>query len=199
MDKVYVIGVCGPSCSGKTKTVDEIVSSLPSDVTILSQDSYYLTGSEDTNYDVPEAIDFDLMADHLKQLIEGKGVKAPIYDFSTHSRVLETDLKLPSKIVILEGILIFTQKELRDLIDLKVYISAYNELAFARRLKRDVESRGRTIEEVTERYFKDVLPSSKIHVEPTECYADIVLKNNIQNQFLGLKLLIDHISVKLSK
>ena len=191
----YVIGVCGPSCSGKTKTVKSIIDSLKEKSIVISQDNYYFTGDDNTNYDIPTAIDFSLLISHIKDLINGKCIQSPIYDFSTHSRLKETIEIKPSQIVIIEGILIFTQKELLNLINLKVYISAYQELAFSRRLKRDVEERGRSIEEVTERYFKDVLPSTKQYVEPSENFSDIVLKNNIENNFIGLEILLNHISM----
>ena len=191
---VHVLSICGPSCSGKTKCLNAIKNALPEEsVTVLSQDHYYFSGNEETNYDVPEAIDFDLLIQHVKDLIEGKSIQCPIYDFATHSRLNETITIKSSKIIIVEGILIFTQKELLALFDLKIYISAYPELALSRRLKRDVEERGRTIEEITERYFKDVLPSTKRYVEPSEDFSDIVLKNNTKDKFIGLQILLNHI------
>ena len=197
--KTYVIGVCGPSCSGKTMAVEKIVQSQGGKkVSVINQDSYYFSGSKSDNYDIPGAIDFAKMVSDVKKLLKGEEAEIPIYDFLTHTRLKETKKVSPPRVLVLEGILIFTQKKLRDLMNLKVYISSYNELAFSRRLKRDVETRGRKIEEVTERYFKDVLPSSKIYVEPTECYSDIVLKNNIEGEFIGLKILLDHISQVLS-
>ena len=189
----YIIGVCGASCSGKTRTVNSIVNSLKEKTVVISQDSYYFTGNENTNCDIPESIDFKLLISHIKDLLNGKCIDSPIYDFSTHSRLKETKKIIPTKIIILEGILIFTQKDLLDLINLKVFISAYSELAFSRRLKRDVEERGRTIEEITKRYFKDVLPSTKQYVEPSENFSDIVLKNNTNDKFIGLQILLDHI------
>lgn len=204
---MYVIGVCGQSCSGKTKAVQSIIESLGSsseeeisvNATVISQDSYYFPGHDETNFDVPESLDFNLMIAHIKMLINGEEVEAPIYDFTTHTRLQKTKRLIPAKVLLIEGILIFTQKELRDLMHLKVFISAYSELAFSRRLKRDVEERGRTISEVTDRYFRDVLPSSKCFVEPSESWADIVLKNNVQGKFIGLKILIDHICMVLNK
>lgn len=192
--EVHVIGVCGSTCSGKSKCVNAIKNSLPEEsVTVVSQDNYYFSGNEETNYDVPEAIDFQLLIEHIKDLASGKSIECPIYDFATHSRLKETKIIKSCKIIIVEGILIFTQKELLDLFDLKIYISAYPELALSRRLKRDVEERGRTIEEITERYFKDVLPSTKRFVEPSEDFSDIVLKNNTKDKFIGLQILINHI------
>ena len=191
---VHVFGLVGQSCAGKSVCVNTIKNSLPPEnVTVLSQDSYYFSGNDETNYDVPEAIDFDLLIQHVKDLIAGKSIECPIYDFATHSRRKETTIVKSSKIIIVEGILIFTQKELLSLFDLKIYISAYPELALSRRLKRDVEERGRTIEEITERYFKDVLPSTKRYVEPSEDFSDIVLKNNTKDKFIGLQILLNHI------
>ena len=191
---VHVISLVGASCSGKTFCLNAIKNALPEEsVTVLSQDHYYFSGNEETNYDVPEAIDFDLLIRHVKDLIEGKSIQCPIYDFATHSRLNETITIKSCKIIIVEGILIFTQKELLALFDLKIYISAYPELALSRRLKRDVEERGRTIEEITERYFKDVLPSTKRYVEPSEDFSDIVLKNNTKDKFIGLQILLNHI------
>ena len=191
---VHVLALTGASCSGKSLCVSSIKNALPEEsVTVLSQDSYYFSGNEETNYDVPEAIDFQLLIQHVKDLIAGKSIERPIYDFATHSRRKETTTVKSSKIIIVEGILIFTQKELLSLFDLKIYISAYPELALSRRLKRDVEERGRTIEEITERYFKDVLPSTKRYVEPSEDFSDIVLKNNTKDKFIGLQILLNHI------
>lgn len=191
----YVIGICGCSCSGKTTAVNAIVNQLKENTVVISQDSYYFGGNKNTNFDVPESIDFQSLISDLKTLMSGKPVDIPIYDFSTHSRKQETKRVEPAKVIIIEGILIFTQKELLDLIDLKVYISTYPELAFSRRLKRDVEQRGRTIQDVNERYFKHVLPSTKQFVEPSENFSDIVLKNNTNNQFIGLQILLNHISL----
>lgn len=190
----HVIGINGSTCCGKSLCVNAIKNALPENsVAVISQDSYYFSGNEETNYDVPEAIDFKLLISHIKDLINGKDVECPVYDFSTHSRLEKTVTVKSCKIIIVEGILIFTQKELLDLFNLKVYISAYPELALSRRLKRDVEERGRTIEEITERYFKDVLPSTKRYVEPSEDFSDIVLKNNIKDKFIGLEILLNHI------
>ena len=191
---VHVISITGSTCSGKSKCVNAIKNALSEEsVTILSQDNYYFSGNEETNYDIPESIDFQLLISHIKDLIAGKSIQCPIYDFATRSRLKETTTVKSSKIIIVEGILIFTQKELLSLFDLKIYISAYPELAFSRRLKRDVEERGRTIEEITERYFKDVLPSTKRYVEPSEDFSDIVLKNNTKDKFIGLQILLNHI------
>jgi uridine kinase len=196
--KSYIIGVAGGSCSGKTRCTESIAQHLhEDDVTILSQDSYYFGGSPETNYDVPESIDFPLLISDLKKLIAGEEIDSPIYDFSTHSRKEETKRLKPKRIIIVEGILIFTQEELRNLFNLKVFISSHGELAFCRRLERDVKERGRTQKEVIDRYFRDVLASSKKYVEPSENFCDIVLKNNLQGKFIGLQILLDHLNTVL--
>ena len=188
---MHVVGICGQTCAGKGKLVKGITDNVK-DVTVIHQDSYYFTGNENSNYDIPESIDFSLLNSHIKSLLNGDAVNCPIYCFKTHSRLNETREVKPCKILIIEGILIFTQKELLDLINLKIYISTYPELAFSRRLKRDVEERGRTISEVTERYFKDVLPSTKKYVEPSENFADIIIPNN-DSTFLGLGVLVGYL------
>jgi uridine kinase len=196
---VFVIGICGASCSGKTTVSKEIIKRYNrDDMIVLSQDNYYFSGNDNTNYDVPSAIDFEKLTSDLKDLISGKAIEMPQYDFKTHKRKEETVIVEPKKNIIVEGILIFSKKELRDLMNLKVFIMAYGELCYFRRLKRDVEERGRTHKEVSERYFRDVLPSSKTFVEPMIQFSDIALINNTDWEFIGLDILVDHLDKKFS-
>lgn len=200
----YIIGISGASCSGKTtvstkilgkiKTIDE----LNDNVCLLSQDSYYISGNVATNYDVPSALEFDLMYEHLQKLIEGETINAPIYDFSTHSRKEETKVIKPAKIIIIEGILIFTQEKIRELCDLKVYVEADDAICYARRLKRDVIERGRTFEEVEKRYLEHVVPCLNNYIKPSRFYASIILVNNTSGVFVGLDILLDHIEKKIN-
>jgi uridine kinase len=195
----YIIGICGASCSGKTTVCNQIMSRYEDkDVMMISQDNYYFGGSHETNYDIPSAIDFEKLICDVKDLMQGKEVEMPIYDFKTHSRKNETIKIKPKKYILVEGILIFSKKELRDLFDLKVFIVSYGELCYYRRLKRDVEERGRTHEEVSERYFRDVLPSSKTFVEPMMQFSDIALINNVEWKFIGLDILMDHLDKKIN-
>jgi uridine kinase len=196
---IFVIGICGASCSGKTTVSREIMKRYNSndDILVISQDNYYYGGNEDTNYDVPSAIDFDKLIQDVKNLIDDNEIDMPQYDFKTHSRRAETIRVRPKKYILVEGILIFYKKELRDLFNLKVYISSYGELCYYRRLKRDVEERGRSHQEVSERYFRDVLPASKTYVEPMIQFSDIALINNTEWQFVGLNILMDHLDKKL--
>lgn len=206
----YCIGVTGGSCSGKSyvtqkiaKTAshiydpDESGQSTPVNIVILGQDSYYK--DKQPNYDVPEAVEWTLLVHHINELKNGRSVEVPIYSFETHTRTNKTRTVLPSSLLIIEGIMIFTQKEIRDLCNLKIYVSAYPELMYARRLKRDVEERGRDADEVNERYFRDVVPSSEHYTKPTMQYADIILMNNNKDEFVGLQILLDHIEKKLKQ
>lgn len=192
-NQVTVIAVYGSSCTGKSTLVNHIVEHSEIKPTIVSQDSYYYSGSKDTNFDVPESIDFPLLVSHLKSLIKGETVESPVYCFKKHRRLEETKTLKPSKVIIVEGTLILTQQAVRELCTIKVYISAFPELLFSRRLKRDVEERGRTIDEVTTRYLRDVVNSNIFHVEPSQNHADIVLKNNIEGKFIGLNILLAYL------
>ena len=126
---VFVMGICGASCSGKTTVSKEIMKRYnDNDVLVISQDNYYFGGNENTNYDIPSAIDFDKLVIDLQDLINGKSIHMPQYDFKTHQRKDETIYIEPKKNIIVEGILIFSKKELRELFDLKVYILTYNLL-----------------------------------------------------------------------
>jgi uridine kinase len=195
---VYIIGICGASCSGKTTVCTQIMKRYENqDLLMISQDNYYFGGSQETNYDIPQAIDFEKLIDDVLQLYRGLPIEMPQYDFKTHKRKEETILVHSKKYILVEGILIFSNKKLRDLFDLKVFIVSYGELCYYRRLKRDVEERGRTKEEVSERYFRDVLPSSKTFVEPMMQFSDIALINNIEWKFVGLDILLDHLDKKI--
>jgi len=206
----YVIGVCGKSCSGKTTASHAIqklanetfnknknINEQTNDIVVVSQDWWYKGGNSETNFDIPDTVDFDEMILQLNDLINGKEIYAPIYDFTTHSRKKEKQLIKPAKIIIVEGILIFYKKELRDMFHLKVFVSALPEMCYERRLKRDVDERGRDIKEVKMRYFRDVLPASSHYVDPTLQYSNIVLVNNEDDKFVGLDILLDHIKNKV--
>lgn len=199
----YIIGIVGPSCSGKTTVCDIITDMFKKDdnspVTIISQDRYYKGGDTKTNFDHPDAIDFEMMENDINKLKRGEQIEAPNYDFTTHKRTSKKTIIHPTSIIIVEGVLIFNSEALRDLFDLKVYVNALRELRYERRMTRDVEERGRDTLEVRTRYFRDVLPSNDHFVEPTMWYSDIVLMNNknIDKQFIGIDILVDHIHKKV--
>ena len=196
----YIIGICGASGSGKTfianlisKTIKKIFdNSECNDVVIISQDSYYIGGNTQTNYDIPSSIDFNLLTSHINQLLSGKSIKCPCYDFSTHSRLNQTIKINPTKIIIVEGILIFSHEEIRNLFNMKIFINAEAPTQIFRRTIRDINTRGRTIEEVRERYERDVWPSYNDFVYPSSKYADMVI-NNFNDCYVGPQIMLNHI------
>lgn len=200
--KPYIIGVCGASCSGKSRVCTEISNKIignNKNVTILSQDRYYKGGNILTNYDKPDAIDFKQFISDLDKLREWLSIDAPIYDFTTHSRKKLTCKIDPKPIIIVEGIFVLYNEDLRKRFDLKIFVDAEPALCFSRRLERDVKERGRNQQEVTERYLRDVIPSNTIYVNPSKNWSDIVLMNNINDQFIGLEILNNHIVTKIKE
>jgi len=204
MSSIYTILVCGGTCSGKTtvckKILEHIITILGAHegvVVICSQDSYYMGGNSQTNYDVPKAIDFDAMYDNIVKLQNGQVIDEPVYNFSTHSREDETKKMGPAKIIIIEGILTLSQPKIRALCDLKVFVEADEVVCYTRRLKRDIEERGRTFEEVESRYLDHVVPSFRDFINPSRYHANISLINNTHGSFVGLDILLDHIEKKI--
>jgi uridine kinase len=184
-----VIGVAGGTASGKTTVVQRIVGSLGTgQVTVLEHDRYYrdrndlrLEERASLNYDHPDALETDLMVGHLKALREGHAIEAPVYDFTLHARKPVTDTIHPRRAIIVEGILIFADAALRDLMDIKVFVDTDADTRFIRRLKRDVAERGRTMESVMEQYLGTVKPMHFEFVEPTKRYADVILPQGGHN------------------
>ena len=186
---MLVIGIAGGTGSGKTTVVHQIMNELPStEVGVISQDSYYketsnLSYDERTkiNFDHPRAIDFELLIAHLKDLKAGKIIEQPIYSFITHNRTEDTISTHPRKVVIVEGILIFTNPEIRDLFDIKVFVHADSDERLIRRLKRDIAERGRDMDEVLNRYQTTLKPMHEQFIEPTKAFADIIIPNDKYN------------------
>ena len=186
---MLVIGIAGGTGSGKTTVVQKIVDQLPEgEVTVLSQDSYYkqhddLSFEERSkiNFDHPSSIDFELLVQHLKELKKGNSVEQPIYSFKEHNRLNKTILTQPKKVLIVEGILIFTSRILRELIDIKVFIHADSDERLIRRLKRDISERGRDLDEVLTRYQDTLKPMHEQFIEPTKNYADIIVPHDRYN------------------
>ncbi|MGI9530628.1 uridine kinase [Lutimonas sp.] len=186
---MLILGIAGGTGSGKTTVVKQILNELPdAEVTVISQDSYYnkndhLSYQErcNINFDHPKAIDFDLLIAHIKELKNGNVIEQPIYSFVTHNRVQDTLVTHPKKVVIVEGILILTKKELRDLLDIKVFVHADSDERLIRRLKRDIQERGRDIDEVLERYQSTLKPMHEEFIEPTKSYADLIIPNDTYN------------------
>lgn len=178
-----VIGVAGGSGSGKTTVVRRIVESVGDErVTVLEHDRYYrdrndlrLEERAALNYDHPDALETDLMVAHLRALREGRPVDVPVYDMARYARKAATETKAPRRAIIVEGILIFTDAALRELMDIKVFVDTDADTRFIRRLRRDVAERGRTMESVIEQYVATVKPMHLEFVEPSKRYADIII------------------------
>ncbi|RXR22631.1 MULTISPECIES: uridine kinase [Flavobacterium] len=186
---MLIIGIAGGTGSGKTTVVHQIMNELPqTEVGIISQDSYYkhnphLSYEERSmiNFDHPRAIDFDLLVQHLKDLKEGKTIEQPVYSFVTHNRTDDTVITHPRKVMIVEGILIFNNPDLRDMFDVKVFVHADSDERLIRRLKRDIAERGRDMEEVLNRYQTTLKPMHQQFIEPTKAFADIIIPNDKYN------------------
>jgi uridine kinase len=181
--KPFVIGVAGGSGSGKTTVVRKIVDSLGDDqVSLIEQDRYYrdrgdlrLEERAALNYDHPDSLESDLVVEHVNALRSGMAVRAPVYDFARHARTDETITVHPRRAIIVEGILIFTDPELRRLMDVKVFVDADDDTRFIRRLQRDLSERGRTVSSVIEQYLGTVKPMHLEFVEPSKRYADVII------------------------
>ena len=186
---MLIIGIAGGTGSGKTTVVQQILNQLPeSEVGVISQDSYYkatddLTYEQRTriNFDHPRAIDFDLMVEHVSLLKKGNIIDQPIYSFVTHNRTKDLIRTHPSKVLIVEGILIFNNQELRDLCDIKIFVHADADERLIRRLKRDINERGRDLNEVLNRYQDTLKPMHNQFIEPTKNFADIIIPNDRYN------------------
>ncbi len=186
---MLIIGIAGGTGSGKTTVVHQIMNELPlTEVGIISQDHYYKETTnlsfEDRskiNFDHPRAIDFDLLVEHLKELKAGRPVEQPVYSFVTHNRTDDTVHTHPRKVMIVEGILILANPELRQMFDIKIYVHADSDERLIRRLKRDIAERGRDMDEVLNRYQTTLKPMHEQFIEPTKAYADIIIPNDKYN------------------
>ena len=188
MDKILVIGIAGGTGSGKTTLMDNLIAKFKDDVTILSHDNYYKRHDELTyeqrcllNYDEPAALETDLMARHLELLRQGQTIDCPVYDFTVHNRSDKTIPIVPKKVIIVEGILIFENQPLRDLMDIRIFVDTDADVRLCRRIKRDVQQRGRTLESVLTQYQDTVKPMHEKYVEPSKKYANIIVPEGGKN------------------
>jgi uridine kinase len=178
-----VIGVAGGSGSGKTTITTAIVEQIGRDqVALVEHDSYYreygslpLEERAKVNFDHPDSLETELLIEHLRMLIDGRSIEKPVYDFKTHRRLPQTVTVHPKPTVVVDGILVFTEKELRDLMDLKIYVDTDSDLRILRRLQRDIEERQRTLDSVISQYLSTVRPMHLQFVEPSKRYADIII------------------------
>ena len=203
MENILVIGIAGGSGSGKTTLMNNIVSRFSEDITVLSHDSYYRRHDDMTyeercqlNYDEPAALETELMVKHLDLLRQGQAIDCPVYDFTVHNRSDEVTRIEPSRIIIVEGILIFENEALRDLMDIRIFVDTDADIRLCRRVKRDVNKRGRSLESVLTQYQQTVKPMYEKYVEPSKKYAHILVpeggKNTVAQEFI-ISLLEKHL------
>lgn len=203
MDDIMIIGVAGGTGSGKTTLTSQIAERLGDEVTVITHDNYYRAHHEMTyeertllNYDHPDAYETDLLVEHLAALRRGEAIHIPVYDFAIYDRTDETIVVNPSRVIIVEGIVIFAHPELRELMDVKVYVDADADVRILRRILRDVRERGRSLESVINQYLTTVKPMHEAFVEPTKKYADIIIPTGGQN-FVALDMLVNRIQAHL--
>jgi uridine kinase len=190
MKKPVFIGIAGGTGSGKSTVARAVFQSMPaSSVAVIEQDSYYKDQSElsfeervKTNYDHPLAFDNDLLIEHLQQLAQGQTVEKPIYDFEIHNRKSETVRVAPRDIVLLEGILLYEDKRIRDLLDIKVFVDTDPDVRVIRRIQRDMKYRGRSLDSVIQQYMTTVRPAHLQFVEPSKRYADLIIPEGGYNK-----------------
>ena len=199
--KPIIIGVTGGSGSGKTSVSRAIFNNFPDhSIMMLEQDSYYKDQSHlsfeerlNTNYDHPFAFDNDLLIQHVGDLLNYKAIEKPVYDYVAHTRSQATIIQEPKEVIILEGILILEDERLRDLMDIKLYVDTDDDIRIIRRIKRDMEERGRTLDSVIEQYLTVVKPMYHQFIEPTKRYADIIVPEGGENH-----VAIDLITTKVA-
>ncbi len=186
---MLIIGIAGGTGSGKTTVVNTIIEELKhKEVAVISQDSYYRDTSElsyeertKINFDHPQSIDFELLVEHLNTLKSGVPIEQPIYSFKAHNRTGETLTTMPKKVMIVEGILLFTHPELRRIFDIKIFVHTDSDERLIRRLKRDIKERGRDLNEILDRYQNTLKPMHQEFIEPSKEFADIIIPYNRYN------------------
>ncbi|MCY7348477.1 MAG: uridine kinase [Pyrinomonadaceae bacterium] len=201
-----IIGICGGTGSGKTTIARKIIEAVSREsVILLEQDSYYrnledmpLDARRQTNFDHPDSIDSEMLVNHLKRLKGNLAVEMPIYDFKTHTRKPQTEHLDPKPVVIVEGILIFAEARISDLLDVKVFVDTPDDIRFIRRLQRDIAERGRTVESVIAQYYATVRPMHYEFVEPSKRNADLIIPEG-GNPEIGIEFLCGLIREKLRR
>ena len=199
MNDILVIGIAGGTGSGKTTLMDNLVKRFGDDVTVLSHDNYYrrrddmtMEERQNVNYDEPAALETDLMVKHLDKLRHGEAIECPVYDFTQHNRSDKTITVVPKRVIIVEGILIFEDDALRDLMDIRIFVDTDADVRLGRRILRDVEERGRTLQSVLDQYQTTVKPMHEMYVEPSKKYAHLVVPEGGRN-FVALDMILSRI------
>ncbi|MCT7905143.1 Uridine kinase [Candidatus Ornithobacterium hominis] len=203
---MLIIGIAGGTGSGKTTVVNNILSQLSSEeVIVISQDNYYRDSAHlpfdqrvAINFDHPRSIDFELLTQHISALKNGKSIEQPIYSFVTHSRTNEIILTQPKKVIIVEGILVLTHPPLRELFDIKLFVYTDSDERLIRRIRRDIQERGRDLEEVLLRYQKTLKPMHEQFIEPSKNYADIIIPNDRKKNNVAIEVLSSVIQNKIN-
>ena len=199
MKDILVIGIAGGTGSGKTTLMENLVKRFGDNVTVLSHDNYYRRRDDMTleerskvNYDEPAALETDLMVRHLDKLRQGEAIECPVYDFSQHNRSNKTTTIEPKRVIIVEGILIFEDDALRNLMDIRIFVDTDADVRLGRRILRDVEERGRTLQSVLDQYQTTVKPMHEMYVEPSKKYAHLVVPEGGRN-YVALDMILTRI------
>ncbi len=199
-----LIGISGGTGSGKTTMAQKIQDAFLDQTILICQDSYYkdlshltMEEKENMNFDHPSSLDFDLLRKHLLNLIQGKAIEKPIYNFTTCEQDIRTERVEPTQVIIVEGILLFAALEVRDLFDLKIFVEVDADIRLLRRIERDIAERGRSLDSVKQQYLTTVKPMHDAFVEPSKQYADVIIPMSRQNQ-IAVDLVISRIRSHLN-
>lgn len=201
---MIVLGIAGGTGSGKTTVTDSVLHEINAHASLLEQDAYYrdmpnlsYNEREKLNYDHPDAVEFSLLIQHIKTLKQGVNIQKPIYDFTKHCRKKETIETKPSRVLIVEGILIFAIPELRDLFDMKIFVETDDDERLLRRINRDMTERGRTFESICKQYRETVKPMHLKFVEPSKRYADVIIPRGGGND-VGIRMVASRLQYLLN-
>ena len=201
--KICVLGVAGGSASGKTTIINKVKEYFGNDIVVISHDSYYKAHDEMTfeercklNYDHPDSFESDRMVEDVRKLIKGYSVEVPVYAYCAHNRSKDTMTVEPRMVILMEGILILENRELRDLMDVKIFVDADADERLMRRIRRDMVERGRSIESILQQYSETVKPMHEEFVEPSKKYADVIIPRGGENE-PGIDMLTTYLTKKL--
>ena len=205
MQDIMVIGIAGGTGSGKTTITRRLIQAFGEEVSVVHHDNYYKAHHDmpyeeraKLNYDHPNAFDTDLMLEHIRQLKQGKSIHCPVYDYSIHDRTDKTVLIRPTRVIIVEGILIYESLELCKEMDIKIYVDTDADVRILRRIVRDVRDRGRSLDSVIDQYLNTVKPMHEQFVEPSKRRADVIIPQGGHNQ-VALEMVIERVRAHLSK